>query len=64
MWKINRSRSQPKVAKHIEVYALQFVDKPMWLERVSEGGSGDSALPSVAQSQDIQNQSSASEPSS
>jgi hypothetical protein len=63
MWKIKRSLSKPKVAKHIEVYALQFADKPMWLERVSEDGSGDSVPPSVAQNQDIQNQSSASEPS-
>ena len=63
MWKIKRSLSKPKVAKHIEVYALQFADKPMWLERVSEDGSGDFAPPSVAQNQGIQNQSSASEPS-
>jgi hypothetical protein len=62
MWKIKRSLSKPKVAKHIEVYALQFADKPMWLERVSEDGSGDSVPPSVAQSQVISNQSLQSEP--
>jgi hypothetical protein len=62
MWKIKRSLSKPKVAKHTEVYALQFSDKPMWLERVSEDTSGDSVLPSVAQSLDIQNQSLQSEP--
>jgi hypothetical protein len=64
MWKIKRSSSQPKARKHIEVYALQFVDKPMWLERVCEDGFGDSVPPSVAQSQDIQSQSLPSEPNS
>jgi len=64
MWKIKRSLSKPKVAKHIEVYALQFSDKPMWLERVCEDGSGDSVPPSVAQGQDIPSQSLQSEPNS
>jgi hypothetical protein len=48
--------------KHIEAYALEFVDKPMYLERVSEDISGDSAVKSALPSQDIQSLSSPSEP--
>jgi hypothetical protein len=63
MWKIRRSFSKRMQAKHIEAYALQFVDKPMFLERVSEDISGDSAEKSALPSQDIQSHSSLSEPS-
>jgi hypothetical protein len=61
MWKIKRSSSQPKPRKHTEVFVLQFADKPMYLERVSEDISGGSEPQSVAPSQDIRNQSSPSE---
>ena len=57
MWKIKRSSSKRKKANHTEEYALQFVDKPMWLERVYEDGFGDLEQQPVPQNQDIQNQS-------
>jgi hypothetical protein len=50
-------------AKPSEVFALQFADKPLFLERVSEDISGDSKQISVDQNQDIQNQSLPCEPS-
>ena len=64
MWKIKRSSSRRKKEKHSEEFVLQFVDKPMYLERVSEDISGDSKQTSVDPNQDIQNQSSPYEPSS
>ena len=58
MWKIKRSSSKPKATKHTEVYVLQFADKPMYLERVSEGSSGGSEQQHTLPNQDIENQSS------
>jgi len=60
MWKLKRSGSKQKKEKHIEEYALEFADKPMYLERVSEDISGESELQSAHQNPDTQNQSSAS----
>jgi len=62
MWKVRHSFSKRMRAKPSEVFALQFVDKPMYLERVCEDISGDSAVESALPSQDIQNLSSPSEP--
>jgi hypothetical protein len=63
MWKIRRSYSKRMRARPSEVFALQFADKPMYLERVSEDISGDLKQTSVDPNQDIQNQSSPYEPS-
>jgi hypothetical protein len=62
MWKVRRSFSKRMQTKHIEAYALEFVDKPMYLERVCEDISGDSAVESALPNQDIQSLSSPSEP--
>ena len=64
MWKVKRSSSRQKKGKHTEEYALEFADKPMYLERVSEDISGDLKQTSVDPNQDIQNQSLPCEPSS
>jgi len=63
MWKIKRSSSRRKKEKHSEEFVLQFVDKPMYLERVSEDSIGASEPQSVPQNQAIQNQSLPSEAS-
>jgi hypothetical protein len=60
MWKVKRSGSKQKKGKHIEEYALEFADKPMYLERVSEDISGESEPQSAHQNLDTQNQSLAS----
>jgi hypothetical protein len=60
MWKVKRSSSRRKKGKHIEEYALEFADKPIYLERVSEDISGESEPQSAHQNPDTQNQFSAS----
>jgi hypothetical protein len=57
MWKVKRSSSRQKKGKHTEEYALEFADKPMYLERVSEDISGESEPQSAHQNLDTQNQS-------
>jgi len=64
MWKIKRSGLRQMKVRPTEVYALEFVDKPMYLERVCEDISGGSVPQSVVQNQDIQNQSLPLEPNS
>jgi len=63
MWKIRRSYSKRMRARPSEVFALQFADKPLFLERVSEDISGELEQIFVDQNQDIQNQSLPCEPS-
>ena len=60
MWKIKRSGSRRKKGKVTEEYVLEFADKPMYLERVSEDISGESEPQSAHQNPDTQNQFSAS----